>query len=88
MDRTQHSTLNILEASDLLKVHPNTVLKMITSGEIPAAKVGRAWVMLKKDVLDYIENMIIRQTAERMRKPTTSVLPILSRASSRNGRAS
>ena len=87
-DRSQQSTVDICGASDLLKVHPNTVFKMISTGEIPAAKVGRAYVMLKKDVLDYVENIIIRQTAERMRRPTTYVSPTSSRAGSRTARAS
>lgn len=53
----------------MLKVHPQTALELIQSGAIPAAKIGRAYVMLTKDVLTYIENRIVAQTAERMRTP-------------------
>lgn len=59
------STLSVPEASDLLNVHPNTVFKLIDSGELPAAKIGRAYVMLYKDVMDYVERLVIRQTSER-----------------------
>ena len=59
-------TLNVTQAADLLQVHPNTVFKLVEAGAIPAAKVGRAYVMLHRDVLAYVENQIIRQTAERM----------------------
>lgn len=63
-------TLNIKTAAEVLQVHPNTVEKMIASCQLPAAKVGRAYVILSKDVMAYIENQVCRQTAERMR--TTS----------------
>lgn len=60
------STLTTTEAAAMLNVHTNTIAKLIESGELPAAKIGRSYVMLYKDVMQYIENMIVRQTAERM----------------------
>lgn len=62
-------TVDLKGAADMLKVHPQTALELIQSGAIPAAKIGRAYVMLTKDVLTYIENRIVAQTAERMRTP-------------------
>lgn len=60
-------TLNTTEAAELLKVHPKTIEELIHSGAIPAAKIGRAWVMLTADVLAYAEAEIKKQTASRMR---------------------
>lgn len=60
------STLNTTEAASVLKVHPKTVEDLIHSGAIPAAKVGRAWVMMERDVLSYVEKQIINQTAARL----------------------
>ncbi|MDH6168090.1 excisionase family DNA binding protein [Variovorax boronicumulans] len=65
-------TVDVLGAAELLKVHPKTVLDLINSGDIRAAKIGRAWVMLTKDVLDYIERKIVNETARRMRQPLRS----------------
>jgi excisionase family DNA binding protein len=62
-------TLTLIEAADVLKVHPKTVEDLIRDGVIPAAKIGRAWVMLSTDVLRYVEDEIIKQTAQRMRSP-------------------
>ena len=59
-------TLDIHGAADLMKVHPKTVLDLIGSGALPAGKVGRAYVLLTKDVLAYVERAIATQTAERM----------------------
>lgn len=60
------STLSMIEAAGTLNVHPNTVARLIDSGELPAAKIGRSYVLLYKDVMDYIERLVIRQTAERL----------------------
>lgn len=62
-------TVDVIGAADMLKVHPKTVTDLIGQGAIPAAKVGRAYVMLTRDVLKHIEQQIIRQTAARMRSP-------------------
>ena len=68
-------TVDVPGAAELLKIHPETVKKMIHKGELPAAQVGRAYVMMTKDVLDFIENAVIRETAARMRRPLTSPKP-------------
>lgn len=77
----QPLTVNLQGAADMMKVHPKTVIDLIHSGAIPAAKVGRAYVMMTKDVLQYVENRIITQTADRMRS-TTSRRPGRNRAGS------
>lgn len=63
------STLSVPQAAEVLKVHPKTVLDLITAGALPAAKIGRAWVMLERDVMNHIERQIVRQTSERLRSP-------------------
>lgn len=50
----------------MLNVHENTVFKLIETGTLPAAKIGRAYVLLCKDVMAYVENMVAQQTAQRM----------------------
>lgn len=60
------ATVGVLGAAEILHVHPKTVEDLIRAGEIPAGKVGRAWVMMTRDVLAYVEKLIISQTAERL----------------------
>lgn len=62
-------TVDINGAADMMKVHPKTVLDLISGGVLPAARVGRAYVLLSKDVMDHIQQQIVAQTAERMRAP-------------------
>lgn len=60
------ATLDIREAAEMMKVHPKTVQDLITSGALPAGRVGRAYVLLTKDVLAHIEFVISKHTAERL----------------------
>lgn len=60
------TTCSVPEAARLLKVHEQTVLDLVHAYKIPAAKIGRAWVMLERDVLEYLELQIQMQTAARM----------------------
>ena len=63
------ATVDINGAADLMKIHPKSVLHLISSGIIPAARVGRSYVLLHKDVMIFIEDQVIRQTAERLGSP-------------------
>ena len=59
-------TLDIHGAAAMMNIHPETVLVLINKGLLPAGKVGRAYVLLTKDVLAYVERVIAQQTAESM----------------------
>ena len=43
--------MNITEAADTLKIHPHSLEKIIRDGRIPAGRVGRAYVLMTRDVL-------------------------------------
>lgn len=45
-------TLDLAEAATLLKVHPKTLQRLARQGDIPACKVGRAWVFIEQLLLD------------------------------------
>ncbi|RTD98582.1 DNA-binding protein [Variovorax atrisoli] len=62
-------TVDVRGAADLMKVHPKTVLDLIGAGALPAGRVGRAYVLLTRDVLAHIEQVIDRDTAERTTAP-------------------
>ncbi len=59
------TTLDIQGAANLLKIHPVTVTRLIRDGRIPAARIGRAYVVLERDVMSYLERQITAQTATR-----------------------
>ncbi len=75
------TTCNITEAARLLKVHEETVAEMIRTHKLPAAKIGRAWVMLERDVLEYIERQIQMQTAARLGRVAETTRRVIRRRS-------
>lgn len=64
-----NETVDAKGAADMMKVHPETVKELIASCALPAAKVGRAYVLLRRHVLAYVEREIVSQTAKRLRQP-------------------
>lgn len=46
--------LTIEEAADHLRVSSKTVLALTMSGRLPGTEVGRAWRLLRTDLLGYV----------------------------------
>ena len=61
-------TCTLKEAADILKVHQETVSKLIASGDIPAARTGKQYMIMTRDVVKYAEKLIMQQTADRILK--------------------
>jgi excisionase family DNA binding protein len=61
-------TLDVQAAAKFLHIHPETVKERIKAGAIPAAKAGRAYVMLRCDLEAYLRQLIDAQTKARMRR--------------------
>ena len=59
-------TYDLIECADLLKVDRNTVLKIAGTGELPGAKIGRAWVFLEDDVLSFLRKKVQEQSNARL----------------------
>jgi excisionase family DNA binding protein len=55
-------TYDINETADFLKVDRSTALELAGTGEIPGAKVGRSWVFLENDLVEYLRDTVRRQT--------------------------
>jgi hypothetical protein len=80
------NTLDLTQASAFLHVHEQTLLKLVRAGDVPAAKVGRAWVFIDVDLVAYIRGkyrpqvvqgdlkgvLSCRSTKEKIRKSTGS----------------
>lgn len=58
-------TYDINEAADFLKVDRTTALDLAGRGELPGAKVGRAWVFMEVDLVEYLRDMVRLQTNRR-----------------------
>ena len=49
-------TLNLEDAAKLLIIHPVTLQARINSGAIPAVKIGKRWVFIEEDLLQWIRS--------------------------------
>lgn len=59
-------TCDVHRAAEIMNVHENTVYELIEACELPAAKLGRGWVILTQDVLRLVTEAIRLQTAARI----------------------
>ena len=48
-------TVDVQQAASITKCHPDTLRKMAKAGEVPATKVGRAWVFSVELLKEWIE---------------------------------
>lgn len=82
-------TFDLEQAADFLKVNPCTAQEMAASGELPGAKIGRAWVFLEEDLADWLREQIKLQREQRqsknynLSKPPTSSTAQISRKTRR-----
>ncbi|WP_232013250.1 helix-turn-helix domain-containing protein [Ferriphaselus amnicola] len=50
-------TLNLEQAANFLKLHPEELRCRAKSGRVPAAKVGKRWVFIESDLADYVRSL-------------------------------
>ncbi|MGZ8227491.1 MAG: helix-turn-helix domain-containing protein [Methylococcaceae bacterium] len=57
-------TLDLSEAAQLLKLHPQTVLQRVRAGDIPGAKLGKCWVFIQQDLIEWVRSKYTRPQQE------------------------
>jgi len=60
--------LTVKEAADLAGYHPDTIRKLVQSGEIEARKWGRDWQVSRKGLRQYL-NKVVKLGSKRGPKP-------------------
>jgi excisionase family DNA binding protein len=72
-----HITLDLNEAANFLKISETTAQEMAASGELPGAKIGRAWVFLADDLVAWLREQVKSQRRERaVRCETAADIPV------------
>lgn len=59
-------TLNLRECAEFLKIERSRALNLAGSGVLPGAKIGRSWVFLEEDLVDYLRTEVRKQMRERL----------------------
>jgi excisionase family DNA binding protein len=63
-------TLDLSECADFLKIDRTTALRLAGEGELPGAKIGRAWVFLEEDLVEYLRAKAREQARQRLAETT------------------
>lgn len=53
----QHLLLTTQEAAKFLNIHPDTVRHHAASGKLPAAKIGKQWRFVEKDLVEHLRSL-------------------------------
>lgn len=76
-------TLDIIEAADFLHCSDDTIRELVASGELPGAKVGRKWVFVDVDLVEWLRTQYARGVktcpSTKSAKSGISTLPIMGR---------
>jgi excisionase family DNA binding protein len=57
-------TFTLQQAADYLKLHPVTLSEKARTGEIPGAKLGKRWVFLEIDLIEYLRSQYPRRALQ------------------------
>jgi hypothetical protein len=80
-------TLDLDGAAGWLKCDPETVRSKAASGELPGAKIGRAWVFFEEDLVEYVRSKYVKNQSCRSTKtqPSQSIGTPRSRSKASQG---
>jgi excisionase family DNA binding protein len=69
-------TIDSEECAALLRCTPEQVEELARAGDIPGLKIGRGWLFVRTDLLDYLAQKAREEAAERRSKRAVqSVVP-------------
>ncbi|CAK0771851.1 Helix-turn-helix domain-containing protein [Gammaproteobacteria bacterium] len=74
-------TLSVTQAAELLHASPVTVRALARAHEIPATKVGKGWLFVEEDLLEWVRSRYGNQartavTQTERRETCSTVVPI------------
>lgn len=58
-------TMDSVQVGALLRADPETIMQLARKGQLPGARIGKVWIFLRTDVLDFLKKKIEADTAER-----------------------
>ncbi|MCB1753517.1 MAG: helix-turn-helix domain-containing protein [Gammaproteobacteria bacterium] len=62
----QNNTFGLEQAACFLHINKCTARELAASGRLPGAKIGRAWVFLEQDLIDWLRDQVRIQQQQRL----------------------
>ena len=69
-------TLDVGEAAVLLRAEPATIMHLARRGQLPGTRIGKAWVFLREDVLNFLRLQIAADTEARRHQAANAIVAI------------
>jgi excisionase family DNA binding protein len=64
LKKPKNESISVREVAEFLKLHRETVNKMIKSGELPALKIGTAWRLNRVQIMEWAKSRRARMQPE------------------------
>ncbi len=73
---TTFETMDLQTAAAYLGAKTETISQLARKGELPGAQIGKGWIFLREDVLDFLRRRIAAETEARraLRESESEVL--------------
>lgn len=62
---TTFETMDLQSADNYLGAKAETISQLARKGELPGVQIGKGWIFLREDVLDFLRRRIASETAAR-----------------------
>lgn len=59
------TTVGLADAASLLHISTDAMRDLAASGVVPGAKIGKEWVFLASEIIEYLRGEIKKQTSMR-----------------------
>lgn len=90
MDSAMNNSNDILgveQAAALLRAEASTVMHFARRGDLPGTCIGKSWVFLRDDVMEFLRQQIANDTEKRRRQATKAAVAIAVPAASHSRRS-
>ena len=64
-------TLDLIECAEFLMIERTKALTLAGTGVLPGAKIGRSWVLLEEDLVEYLRTEARKQMRDRQVEAVT-----------------
>jgi len=64
LKKPKNEAITVREVAEFLKLHRETVNRMIKNGELPALKVGTAWRLNRLQIMEWAKSRRVRTQPE------------------------
>lgn len=74
---TNRPIIDVNECAELLLCSPDQIEEKARAGEIPATKIGRGWLFIREDLIQYLADKARKEAGERLSRRSPNVTQLV-----------